>query len=64
MQAKDKSGVPKEAQDNGLSNGISGGRQSLPRRPIGRQCLGYFPLRLGSEKKSETIDLETVVVEI
>jgi hypothetical protein len=37
MQAKDKSGVPKEAQDNGLSNGISGGRQSLPRRPIGRQ---------------------------
>ncbi len=36
-QAKEKSGVPKEAQDDGLSNGISGGRQILPRRPTGQQ---------------------------
>jgi hypothetical protein len=34
---KKKNGVPKEAQDDGLSNGISGGRQILPRRPTEQQ---------------------------
>ena len=35
-RATDKSGVPKEAQDNGLSAGMSYGHQTLPRRPSGR----------------------------
>ena len=35
-RATDKSGVLKEAQDNGLSAGMSYGRQTLPRRPSGR----------------------------
>jgi len=29
----DKSGVPKEAQDDALSDGMSGGRQTPPGRP-------------------------------
>ena len=36
-RATDKSGVPKEAQDNGLSAGMSYGRQTPPRRPSGRE---------------------------
>ena len=36
MRATPKSGVPKEAQDNGLSASMSYGRQTLPRRPSGR----------------------------
>jgi hypothetical protein len=35
--ATDKSGVPKEAQDNGLSAGMSYGRQTPPRRPSGQK---------------------------
>jgi hypothetical protein len=62
MRATDKSGVPKEAQDNGLSAGMSYGRQTPPRRPSGRNgdvshAQGIFP----DKKKMETIDLETVV---
>jgi hypothetical protein len=56
----DKSKVPKEAQDDGLSAGMSYGRQTLPRQPSGRNgdiptLSGIFP-----NKKPETIDLETV----
>ena len=33
-RAIDKSGEPKEAQDNALSNGISADRQIPPQRPL------------------------------
>ena len=36
-RATDKNGVPKEAQDNGLSASMSYGRQTPPRRPSGRK---------------------------
>ena len=36
-RATDKNGVPKEAQDNGLSASISYGRQTPPRRPSGQK---------------------------
>jgi len=36
-RATDKNGVPKEAQDNGLSASISYGRQIPPRRPSGQK---------------------------
>jgi hypothetical protein len=34
MRATDKSGVPKEAQDDALSNGINADRQIPPQRPL------------------------------
>jgi len=37
MRATDKSGVPKETQDNGLSASMSYGRQTPPRRPSGQK---------------------------
>lgn len=55
MLATDKSGVPKEAQEDGLSAGVSYGRQTLPQRET-----GIFPKARGiSQKKTEDIDLET-----
>ena len=36
LQTKIRCKVPKEGQDDGLSAGMSYGRQTLPRRPSGR----------------------------